>query len=226
MAAIVGVLASDVGENRNETGVSQTGGGNARTAEARIAGTRSDSVRTESMNDKAIVERSFEAENPETWEAAVNGAQQHLREVSGALISVAKDEKRSDDDRRTAIFVLGTIDNKESLDFLIENITLVLPIDIGDTEEDRLKMTPCRYALMMGGSWKAGQAVMASLDAPKSKHERLLLATVLSMCLTKNVALAAVDQALVQLEQEPYRSAPGAAERRESLEVMKAQILD
>jgi hypothetical protein len=161
--------------------------------------------------DKAKIDTA----NPKTWEAAIEGAQDHIREVSAALISVAKDETRSNDDRRKAIFILGRIENKESLNFLIENVLLHIQMGQIEGDDDYLKQTPCSYALWSTRSWKVAQAVFASLEVPKSKWERVHFAGVLGSTLGKNLALAAIEE---QLHRTPR---PITAQRRENLEAIR-----
>ncbi len=164
------------------------------------------------INDKD--KAKIDTANPKTWEAAIEGAQDHIREVSASLISVAKDETRSNDDRRKAIFLLGRIENKESLNFLIENITLYLQMEIVKGDDDTLKETPCAYALRKTRNWKVAQAVFASLEVPKSKRERIHFAGVLRATLGKNLGLAAIEE---QLHRTPR---PITAQRRENLEAI------
>lgn len=156
--------------------------------------------------------------NPDTWEAVITRAQDHLRTVSTTLIAIAKDEMRSNDDRRKAIFLLGKIDNKKSLDFLIQNIALHLQMDKIKGDEDDLKRTPCAYALRSTANWKVAQAIFGSLDVPKSKLEHIYLAGVLESVLGKNLTLATIEE---QLHRTPR---PITAQRRENLEAIKVNL--
>lgn len=169
------------------------------------------------INDKD--KAKIDTTNPKTWEAAITGAQDHIHEVSAALISVAKDEILSNDDRRKAIFLLGRIDNKESLNFLIENVALYVQMGDITGDDDMLKETPCAYALWSTRSWKVAQAVFASLEVPKSKREQIHLAYVLGSTLGNNLALTAIEE---QLHRTPR---PITAQRRENLEALKVNLL-
>ena len=183
-----------------------------------------DSVQTEfvsaaalpAINDKD--KAKIDTTNPKTWEAAITGAQDHIHEVLAALISVAKDETRSNDDRRKAIFLLGRIDNKESLNFLIENVALYVQMETIRGDDDYLKQTPCAYALRSTGSWKVAQAVFASLDVSKSKREHNRLAGVLGSILGNNLALTAIEE---QLHRTPR---PITAQRKENLEAIREYL--
>ncbi len=137
--------------------------------------------------------------DPASWKAGVAAASRNLDSVVNALVSIAKDEKRSDEDRRNAIFLLGDIETKESLSFLIDNIGLNLRLRLESGDEDRLKGKPCQYAMFMGGSWKTAQAIMASLDGAKSKPEIRRLGLVLRALLGKRFARAVVDAELSQV---------------------------
>jgi hypothetical protein len=170
------------------------------------------------INDKD--KAKIDGANPKTWEAAIDNAQGHIREISAALITVAKDETRSNDDRRKAIFLLGRIENKESLNFFVENMALYLQMEIVKGDDDTLKETPCAYALRSARSWKVAQAVFASLEVTKSKRERAHFAGVLGATLGKNLALAAIEE---QLHRTPR---PITAQRRENLEAIREYLLE
>jgi hypothetical protein len=191
---------------------------NAKSQKASIAHTQSIFSGVRTMNQKSVTESLIDTANPKTWEAAITGAQDHIREVSAALISVAKDEIRCNDDRRKAIFLLGRIENKESLKFLIENVALYVQMGQIEGDDDMLKQTPCSYALWSTRSWKVAQAVFASLEVPKSKRERVHFAGVLGATLGKNLALAAIEE---QLHRTPR---PITAQRRENLEAIREYL--
>ena len=132
--------------------------------------------------------------DPASWEASVAAARRNLDSVVDALISIGKDEKRSDEDRRNAIFLLGAMETKESLAFLIDNIGLSLQLDLETGDEDRIKGKPCQYALHMG-SWKTAEAILASLDEPKSAGLGRL-GVVLRSKLRSRFARAVIDEEL------------------------------
>jgi hypothetical protein len=188
--------------------------------EAVIAHIKSISSGIKTTNQKKVTESLIDIANPKTWEAAIDNAQGHIREVSAALISVAKDETRSNDDRRKAIFLLGRIEDKESLNFLVENMALYLQMEIVKGDDDTLKETPCAYALRKTRSWKVAQAVFASLEVTKSKRERVHFAGVLRATLGQNLALAAIEE---QLHRTPR---PITAQRRENLEAIREYLLE
>ncbi len=139
---------------------------------------------------------AIDAAKPDTWEANINHVTNKLDQIAKALIAVAKDEKRPNEERRKAILLLGKIRNKESLDFLISNVSLRIPVF--HSFELPLE-TPYRYALCKR-DWNIAKAVLDSLKKkPKSKTDLLHLSSVLRATLTKERAIAIVDVELRKL---------------------------
>lgn len=172
------------------------------------AHTKSQAVGDNSMWRTRTDAGAIETAAGRAWQASITQAKGHLTDISKMLIVVAKDESRFIEERREAILLLGQLGTSESIGFLIKNVTLVLPIESGHTEEDRLKETPCLYALRSGRKWSVAQAILASLDVKKSKYERMYLSIVMERILLKNHATAIVE--------EEIRSAPDSV-RKENL---------
>jgi hypothetical protein len=104
---------------------------------------------------------------PETWDGSVSEAKDNLNRLANDLILVAKDQKRTSEDRVKAIGLLGRIGNMASLDFLVANSSLFLPLGSGSSREGQLKHTPCLYAIYKcGEDWAAAQAFLRALDKP------------------------------------------------------------
>ncbi len=154
--------------------------------------------------------------DPASWEASVAAARRNLDNLVDGLISIGKDEKRSDEDRRNAIFLLGAMETKESLAFLIDNIGLDLQLDMEVGDGDRLKGKPCQYAMFMGGSWKTAQAIWASLDEPKSAGLGRL-GMVLGSKLGRRFARAMIDE---ELSKARFLT----PQRRKNLEVVRRYV--
>ena len=95
---------------------------------------------------------------PETWDTAIAKVKKNQDAIAEILIAVAKDEKRSDEDRRKAIYGLGDLRTKDSLEFLIANVSHKIPMPFGG-ESRILKDTPCRYMLWKG-DWNTAKAIM------------------------------------------------------------------
>jgi len=156
----------------------------------------------------------IDAADPASWEARVGAARRNLDNVVDGLILIAKDKERSDEDRRNAIFLLGAMETKESLAFLIDNVGLDLPLRDRFEEIDMLKGMPCEHALCTGESWKTAQAVLASLDEPKSNPELGRLGSVLQTRLGSRFARAVIDE---ELSKARFLT----PQRRKNLEVIR-----
>lgn len=114
----------------------------------------------------------IDAGKPDTWDQAVLEANDHVSRVARALILVAKDEKRTAEDRAKAIGLLGKIGNKESLDFLVSNTSLELSLRVGGGHVESMKRTPCLYAIFMSGrNWAVAQAILESFSQPRPELE-------------------------------------------------------
>ena len=111
--------------------------------------------------------------DPKTWEPAIDQCKAALSPIAKALMAIAKDEKRSNDDRRQAVLLLGKIGSPESLEFLIGNVTMIIPMRNTIGPEDMLKETACVYALGEGGvgDWNVPKAIIQSLRKPKTQEE-------------------------------------------------------
>jgi len=136
---------------------------------------------------------------PETWKAAVAREKEDLKEVAGALISVAKDEKRPGKERFDAIQLLGEIGNEKSLEFLIENVGMfvegVRMYSVSD--KGMLQNRACYYALRQG-DWRVPQAILRCLDRTWSDGELIWFYDILKNTIGNQVALAIVNYELSQ----------------------------
>lgn len=219
LGAITCILAvTGIGGDWDLIGKSPSSIEHAESNEARSAPIKQTFLGAKKINQESITESLINTKNPQTWEAAITRVREQAFEVSSALIAVAKDKTHSNEDRRKAIFLLGKMDNKKSLDFLIQNIAFRLQMDKIKGDEDRLKGTPCAYALRHTGNWKVAQAVFGSLDTGKSKLEQNHLAGALKSTLGKNLAEAAIE------EQLHRTSRPITAQRSENLEAIKVNL--
>jgi len=133
---------------------------------------------------------------PDTWEAAVVRTEQQRTEIAEALISVAKDEKRHLDARRKAIFLLGRIGNKESLDFLASNVALHVSAGAATS---RMEDFPCWQALSKK-DWSVVSAILRSLNRKRSDRELVYLAEAPKMIFGTRMARAAVDHELSRIK--------------------------
>lgn len=189
-----------------------------------VAGNGKQSISTgaKNMSLNATTATSIDIDDPQTWEPAVTHAQRNRDGITRILISIAKDEARSDEDRRKGIFLLGEIDSSLSLDFLVENIIAIyLPLKDISGDEDHMKGTPCQYVLSKMDNWKVAQAILSSLDVPKSKHERIFLTSVFKTRLGKNVAVAVVEEHLFR----KVMPKEVASQCKENLEAIRTSLL-
>ena len=92
---------------------------------------------------------------------------------------------------------MGKIGNKESLAFLASKVSLRIPMREMMGVEDML-LTPCVVSLQKQSDWRAAQAVIESLDDPRSERELILLSIPLRNVLHRDVALAVVENQLLQ----------------------------
>jgi hypothetical protein len=146
---------------------------------------------------------------PEAWQKSATDSRAQLKKLAEALVVVAKDETRPIPERRQAIFALGKLGNKESLDFLIANITLRLPWGKTVTKLEQLQQDPCMYALFIARdgdlTWNVVQAVLLALAKPKSREELMALAWVIDVNLGHGPAQAMMD---CQIKFEENRHPP------------------
>ncbi len=134
---------------------------------------------------------------PDTWAAAVAALVRQEYALTDGLITVAKDEKRTPEDRRKAVFTLSALRNRHSLEFLIENVSLKLPMPNNGGQEDPLKEAPCAYVLAEGADWGTAQAIiLCDDDRTRTPRDLMLLAHALELILGKDLAIAAVSDTL------------------------------
>lgn len=136
----------------------------------------------------------FDSRKPDTWLASIDQAHAQLSSIFKALSEVALDEHRANDDRNKAVFAIGKIDNQESLDFLVANITLYIPLQKSNLSDDQAKAMPCNYVLLERSRDSRGRGrnlnvvgtILDSLDKPKTEMELLKYAIILKRTLLKD----------------------------------------
>lgn len=163
---------------------------------------------------------------PETWDAALRQVKEEQDSAVEALIKAGADESRDPEERRTAILALSSVRTQRSLEFLIRNVSLEIEGRIITGDSDSLKQTPCAYVLAeqrlagdtpaglafqrpgqggatlslphdLGREWATARAIIYGLDREeRPRRDLLLLAYALYRDLGKDVALAALDDAL------------------------------
>ena len=121
---------------------------------------------------------SIDLSRPASWRAAMRGEMEDLDKAAAALISVAEDKARSDEDRRLAILLIAEIGNSRCLEFLVANIAMDLPAhSLGD--ESLILGRPCMYALAgFNGrrkNWNAVPVILAALAKPVSRKKSELV---------------------------------------------------
>jgi hypothetical protein len=129
----------------------------------------------------------------EALNADVEAAQRKLGEAAQALIATAQDPSRPREERRQAIFILGKIKSPESVQFLIDNVSLRIPMSIALGDEEMAKSWPCCQALIEGEDWGMAKAVLDALGRPRSAEDVMHMAYVLERILSRPIALVAVD---------------------------------
>lgn len=159
---------------------------------------------------------AIDVSRPDTWDRTVSEAGGRMSAIAGALIDVARDEKRTQMDRDKAIGLLGRIGNKESLDFLLSHYLLRFQVFSGSTEEGQLRETPCQYAVhRMGRDWAVAQAILRSFDRPRTEMEAGLLSSRFIYIMNPEVAARIVDR---ELAEKP------TGDREKNLKVLRERI--
>ena len=145
-------------------------------------------------------------DKPDTWAPAVARAQGSLDAMAEALMGIALDKTRSDKDRRAAIVLVGKIGTPKCYDFLVDNASMrMMPGDIlADTGFEDF---PCPYVLGSSGDWRAAQAILLSMDQPKTKEEVIHLSGPLRAIMGNKVIARAVVEAKLQFNQPNIRKA-------------------
>lgn len=172
------------------------------------------------MNANLISATLLHVDSPATWEATVSHAQRKQDALAAELINIALDETEPNESRLEAIFQLGRLGNRTALEFLIKNVALHLPLPLHKGDNAQQKEFPCKYTLFHSGNWRVAQLVIESLDVPKSKWERLYLASVLKACLGKNVVKFVLDEHMYRGPNEE------TDQRNENLKAIRAILFD
>lgn len=135
--------------------------------------------------------------DPKTWEPAVTRSLKERHEVTRALVFVARDAKRSNEDRRKSIMLLGRLSTKEAIEFLLANIALKLAPSDDKGKGAKLREAACLDSLCTyGKDWGVAQALFACLKAPKTETEVEYLGLALRQIVGLNVALIMTEDAL------------------------------
>lgn len=220
--AIVGTCMTAIAVSEGETPAATHPNGRENAAAANAQGDVNPTTSTGAKVMNAILIRAtlLDVGSPDTWNATVSEAHNKQRAIAAELINIAGDETESDESRREAIFQLGKVGNRTALEFLVKNVALHLPLERVKGDDDDLKGTPCQYTLVFSGNWRVAQLVIESMDAPKSKFERIYLAFVLESCLGKSVAKRVVEE---HISRGPYKE---TAQRTENLKAIKTILFD
>lgn len=145
---------------------------------------------------------------PASWEVAATSEIADLDKLAEAFISVAKDEERSDEDRRKAILLVGRIGNSRCVEFLVGNIGIFLPMESRVTSAQRLMQRPCAYALRPASvrdrNWNAAPAILRELRKPtkRTKLELRNFTTVLNVVCGEKIARFLVTDELSRASNE------------------------
>jgi hypothetical protein len=145
------------------------------------------------MEGAATEPAGLDATKPATWEAGVAAINDRLDQAAQALIALAQDASRAREERRQAIFLLGRIKSDQSVQFLIANVSLRLPVDVIMGDEDMAKMFPCQLALETDGDWNVAKTVLYALKTSRSADDVMRLTSVVERILSRPLAIVAVD---------------------------------
>ena len=126
----------------------------------------------------------------------VTEVRREMAETTAALIALAADPAQQVVKRRKAIKALGTLGDTNGIAWLVNHITLRVPLSGGDNDEDLMKELPCFYTLEMQTDWRFAQAIMSSLDEPRVSEELSLFENVLLNRLGGRAALTMVVEEL------------------------------
>jgi hypothetical protein len=148
---------------------------------------------------------TVDAPRPETWDTEIERIEKETAKIAEEAIRVAKDRKQPAEIRRKAVFTLGKLKTKKSLAFLVDNISLHVPMETIKGDEDTMKETPCMYVLWKG-DWNTAKAVLDGLWAKdKTKTELLFFTEILKRILGERLAVAAVDDALFRTRDTQHK---------------------
>lgn len=104
-------------------------------------------------------------------ELIVTEVQREMAGITAALIALAADPAQQVVKRRKAIKALGTLGDTNGIAWLVNHITLRVPLSGGDNDEDLMQELPCFYTLERQTDWRVAQVIMSSLDKPKADEE-------------------------------------------------------
>jgi len=131
-------------------------------------------------------------ETPKSLEAEMTRAQKELDQIADRLSSIAEDNKRPWAERTESFVLLAKIGTPKSYDFLVSKAAFFLP-----TREQHL-MFPAAHALRSSGDWRAAQAILRSMDEPKTREELIQLYSALRVIMGDSAIARALVEAKLQ----------------------------
>jgi hypothetical protein len=89
----------------------------------------------------------LDVSKPELWDAIVTNHIESLDKLVDNLTSVIKDSDRGSKVRRKAISLLATVGTPRSIEFLVANVDLQVPLADVRGDEDMFRQRACLYVL-------------------------------------------------------------------------------
>ncbi len=117
----------------------------------------------------AALTQSFE------WESDARRQMMAHDDLAEKLIAIAEDRKRSHHERRQAILMLGRMGNESSLEYLVANLHVKIPLLLSSGGDgDRILETPCVYALAGfdargDRNWNAARVCVREIRKPVAR---------------------------------------------------------
>ena len=133
------------------------------------------------------------------WRAASKEVSAEFAAVVSGLLDAAADQKRSDDDRITAILLAGQTHSNKAVEFCVTNIRLRLDKKFHSRDDDPEKELPCFYVLSRAG-WAAVPSVIEALRRQELDDRDLpFVAKLLAKISSRDVALALLQDAKIRI---------------------------
>jgi hypothetical protein len=139
---------------------------------------------------------AIDVEKPDSWDAAVNAADEHRAAIVKALTAVVADKKRPPEARQKAVALLGQMNDRAALSFLIDNVSLNIPVQFIQSG-DLTAAFQCQYALGKG-NWFTVQTILESLGKERPEQDVRRLCFAAMRVLPKEVLAAVTDRELHQ----------------------------
>jgi hypothetical protein len=134
---------------------------------------------TDDGREPGIRDELLDLSEPGSWDLAVKNEHERARKIAEKLISIAQDKQRPNDDRRRAINLLARLGNDKSLEFLVANIDIYIPLEKIKGDEDEIRQRPCTYALsgIRSGimNWNVVPLILAQLREPTVNQKAKLI---------------------------------------------------